>query len=458
MIVVLLTAPNFANPLYASNTTPPEIPPDCTTSKNSNTTTPFVLRCEIDPSDNGFVDNLLPTKSFGGSGVLIVQNVPSVPVSKTYAFLKFDMTRNLPLGLLQSGASPENASLRMYVRLMNFFYNATVEIHNASAENWTEKTLTWNTMPYLDPNNFVSLNIIRNGTWAKWDVRELVGPLSNSSTEIAFAAISSETSWRNLIWFDSDEYPLANGTTSPTLDLTFVEPYLTIQTPFPDIAISVAGNTLITGADGSVKLPIPWGNYAVSVPNTISIGNGTRAQFVHWSDRTNSSSRMLSIGNNVTLSATYGTQHELIASSPYGTISGPGWYFENTEAKLSVNPNAVPVEGMEGWLGARHIFDHWTGACTGTTPQCNVLMSNPEYTAAIWRVDWSQTEIAAAILIISAVLLTFVERRRGRRSAKTRKKKTSHSRRTRTRSRPHYGRSSTSRKAAYTTRIGQDNG
>ena len=430
MILVLITAPSFINPVYASQPPSLEIPPDCTTSGKAGAATPIVLRCEITPTDNGYVDNLLPTKSFGGSGVLIVQNIPSVPVSKTYAFLKFDMTKNLPLELLRSGAIPENASVQMYVRLMNFFYNATVEIHSASAENWTENTLTWNTMPSLDSNNYVALNIIRNGTWAKWDVKRLVGPLSNSSADIAFAAISSETSWRNLIWFDSDEYPLANGTTSPKLELTFVEPYLTIQTPFPNISISVGGNTLITRADGTVNLPIPWGNYAVSVPNTIPIANGTRAQFVHWSDRTNSSSRILSIGNNLTVSATYGTQHELIGNSLYGTISGPGWYFENTEAKLSVNPTAFPVEGIEGWLGARYVFDHWTGACTGTTPQCNVLMSRPEYTAAVWRVDWSQTEVAS-ILIILAAVLTLVEGRRRRRSVKTHKKETSRSRRIR---------------------------
>jgi len=80
------------------------------------------------PTDNGYVDNMLSTKSFGGSGVLIAQNVPSVPVVKTYAFLKFDMIDNMPSGLLESGARPENASLRMYVRRCRFIYGPEIRI------------------------------------------------------------------------------------------------------------------------------------------------------------------------------------------------------------------------------------------------------------------------------------------------------------------------------------------
>jgi hypothetical protein len=425
LIVVLLAAPNIIEPAYAPLTTAFKSTSDCNISSGANTRTPIVLQCRITPSDNGYVDNLLPTKSFGGSGVLIVENVPSVPVAKNYAFMKFNMVGNLPPGLLQSGARPENASLQMYVRLMNFFYNATVEINRASTGNWSENTLTWNTMPELDPANYVSLNIMQNGTWAQWNVMGLAPPISNSSSQMAFAAISSETNWKNLIWFDSDEYPFTNGNTSPSLDLTFVEPYITIETPYPGIPISVGSNTLLTDSDGKVKLLLPWGNYPVTVPDTISISNGTRAQFVGWSDRVNGSSRVIHLGNNVTVSANYVTQHDLTASSPYGTVSGAGWYFENTEATLSVNPTSVPVEGVEGWFGVRYVFDHWAGACTESSPACSVLMNRPEYAQAVWRVDWSDTALGLSILLISAVLLTIAEKRRKtRRLTKTRKKRT----------------------------------
>jgi len=423
LTIIPLTALSFVHPIYATKVIEFETLPDCVISNIANAASPILVDCKMTPSDNGYVDNLFPTKAFGGSGVLIVQNVPSVPVSMTYAFLKFELKSNVPSGILQCEARPENASLRMYVRLMNFFYNATVEIHDASSANWTENTLTWNTMPEFDRTDYVSLNIMQNGTWAQWNITPLVQP--NDSSQVAFAAISSETNWKNLIWFDSDEYSFSNGTTSPILELTYVEPYLTIETPFAVVPVSIGGNTFRTDEDGSIKVLMPWGNYLVTVPDTISIANGTRAKFVDWSDRVNSSSRMLPVGNNVTVKANYGTQHQLILSSPFGIVSGAGWYFENTQATISINPAAVPVNGVEGWFGGRHVFDHWIGACTTTSPDCNVLMNRPEYAEAVWRIDWSQTIIGGSLVTVSLSLLTLLRKRlRGRGSTKRRANRT----------------------------------
>jgi hypothetical protein len=176
--------------------------------------------------------------------------------------------------------------------------------------------------------------------------------------------------------------------------------------------ISIGGGTFVTDAGGMVQLLLPWGRYAVSVPDTVAIGNGTRARFIDWSDRVNSSSRVLSVGNNVTIGVGYGVQHELTVYSPFAAVNGGGWYFENTEATVSVSPTSVPVGGLAGWLGARYIFDHWTGACTGTKPQCNIFMKSPERATAIWRVDWSRTELAVCILIAIAALWIFLRKRR----------------------------------------------
>ena len=364
----------------------------------------MILHCEIPPVEDGYVDNLQPSRVFAGSEVLIVQNIPSVPTSKTCAFLKFNLGKNLPLDLLESGARSEVANLSLYVRLMNFFYNATVEIHSASG-NWTENALTWNTMPQFDVDKYVSLDIHENGTWARWNVTGLIQLSSNSSEQTAFAVTSSVTDWKNLVWFDSVEYTLTNGTTAPNLELTFVEPYLTINTGFPNLPITVGTNVFHTGPDGGVRLLVPWGIYPVTIPDTIPLTSGTRAKFVGWSDRVNGSSRLLSVGNNVALTAKYAIQYELSASSNYGTSVGAGWYFDNTEATVSVNPTTVPVEGLEGWFGMRYVFDHWGGACTGTTLPCNVLMNHPQDVEAIWRVDTSQTLVAMGVLALAGLFI-----------------------------------------------------
>jgi hypothetical protein len=363
------------------------------------------------PSDNAYVDNLLPTKSFGGSGVLIVQNTPSIPVSLNYAFLKFDLANNLPAYLVQSISKPSNASLQLFVRLMNFYYNATVEVHTASPNNWTENEITWNSMPQIEPN-YASLNIQQNGTWARWNLTRLINPAFNAADQITLAVISSETLWKNLIWFDSNENPFTNGTTTPTLNLTFEEPLLTIETPYPNIPISIGNEIVDTNTNGTARTLLPWGNYSVSVPDAIPLGSGTRAAFDGWSDGITSANRRVVVGNSLVLTANYVTQYLLEASSPYGNVTGGGWYFENAIANLSVEPSSVPVEGVPGWLGGRYVFDHWSGDCSSSTAQCSIMMNGPKQAIAVWRVDWSETAVASIVLVASALLLAMRARLR----------------------------------------------
>jgi len=402
----------LARPLSNLFTVPSAGTRDCSVRQGTNVAAPTIILCSITPTDDTYADNLIPSKAFGNLGVLIVQNVPSVPVSKTYAFLKFDMLSNLPAPLSQTDARPANASLRMYVRLMNFFYNATVQLHNAAAGNWTENTLTWDNMPPFDVNNYVSTNIRENGTWAHWNLTRLVQQSFNSSGPVAFAAVSSETSWRNLVWFDSKEYPFLNGLTAPTLEMIFVEPYLTIETLYPNISISVGSRAISTNANGTARLMLPWGDYSISVPETIPISNGTRAGFVDWDDQSNSSTRLVSVGNNLTLKANYRIQHELYVYSPFGTVTGGGWYFQNTDATITVIPTSVPLNGFSGWLGGRDVFDHWSGACNTTTSQCDVLLDSPKSATAVWRVDWTLTMILAVTLAVSAACVAALRRKR----------------------------------------------
>jgi hypothetical protein len=401
----------------------------CSIVRGENEAARMVLVCSIIPSDNSFVDNLLPTKAFGGLSVLIVQNTPSVPTSKNYAFLKFDLATSLPPALVESMAKPANASLRLYVRLTNFYENATVEVHNASPDNWTENTITWNNMPQIDLDTYATTNVQQNGTWARWDLTHPIQPVFNATGNIAFAAISPQTAWRNLVWFDSKEYAPSNGTTAPSLDLTFTEPYLTIETPYPSIPISVGSESLFTDSNGTARVMLPWGRYQVSVPQTIPIRNGTRAAFERWSDDAKNPTRLLPLGNNMTLRAEYGLQHKLDVTSPFGLANGSGWYYENTIANISVIPRVVPIQGISGWLGGRYVFDHWSGGCATSSPKCSIMMSAPTTVAAIWRVDWTQTIVAIiALAFVTAIIAVLRRQQEGGKRSKERKRKRKHSR------------------------------
>jgi hypothetical protein len=380
---------------------------DCRVVSNSTQSAPMILKCSVTPSDNAYVDNLIPSKAFGDLPTLIVQNIPSVPISKNYAFLKFDLSTNLPRDIVESSAKPANESLWMYVRLMNFFYNATVEIHAGMNESWSENNITWNNMPQFDPKNYVSANIRQNGTWARWNITHLPEATVSTGRNLTLVAISNETAWKNLVWFDSKEYPYANGTTTPTLNLTYVEPSLTIETPYPNLPVSIGSTVINTDNNGTAQTFVPWGKYEITVPNALSISNGTRAHFLRWGDNnTTDSSRLIAVGNNLILRANYGVQHLLNVYSSYGTTNGSGWYLDHTNATISVSPTSVPVEGPLAWLGERYVFDHWTGACSSNDPQCTVLIDTPKEAQAVWRTDWTITEVGLAAIASFAALLS----------------------------------------------------
>ena len=394
---------------------------DCRVVNNFTQSAPMILRCSVTPSDNAYVDNLIPSKAFGGLPTLIVQNVPSVPVSKNYAFLKFDLSTNFPSGLVESSARPANASLWLYVRLMNFFYNATVEIHAGMNESWSENNITWNNMPQFDAENYVSANIRQNGTWTRWNLTDLPEAPVSTGRDLTLVAISNETAWKNLVWFDSKEYPYANGTTTPTLNITYVEPSLTIETPYPNLPVSIGSTVINTDNNGTAQAFVPWGKYEITVPNVINISNGTRAHFLRWrNSNATESSRLIPVGNNLTLRADYGVQHLLTVYSSYGTTNGSGWYSDHTNATISVNPTSVPVEGYLAWLGVRYVFDHWIGACSSNEVPCTILIDAPKEAQAVWRTDWTITEegllaIASFIALLSLLRVRQVTHKKTKR-------------------------------------------
>jgi hypothetical protein len=192
-----------------------------------------------------------------------------------------------------------------------------------------------------------------------------------------------------------------------------VEPFLNIETPYPNLPIGIGEKVFHTDANGKFQALLPWGQYQISVPEIIPQANGTRASFVGWSDHVTQADRLVTVGNNITLRADYRTQYRLDVSSPYGSTRGSGWYFEKSSANLSIYPTAVPAEGWAGWLGVRHVFDHWAGACITSQPTCAVVMDGPNVTTAVWRDDYVITFSLLILLIVgSTVTFTFLRRRR----------------------------------------------
>lgn len=369
-------------------------------------TKPMLLRCSLFPSDDAFVDNLSPTKSFGDLPVLIVQDAPSIPKYRNYAYLKFNLPSSLPPDIALTHANPAKATLRMYVRLVDLRYNASIRVYRVPSNDWNKSSLTWLTRPSYDPADYSVTQVTANGTWFGWNVSRPVSLAMGERDPVSLAVVPSSNDWRNYVWFDSRRQPQTNITTWPTLDLVFVQPFLTLLTQHPHLPIRIGDQTYETDSSGQFGAYLPWGNYVVSVPETIPRSEGVRDSFVGWSDNVTQASRVIALGNNVTLTVNYKTQYRLDATSPYATVNGSGWYYENTIAHLTIYPTTVRAEGLLGLMGVRHVFDHWSGDCSLAQSECTLVMNSPKRVIVVWRDDYTITILATATLIaITAIVM-----------------------------------------------------
>lgn len=377
-----------------------------------------ILGCGIFPSDNTFTDNLSPNvpQEEEISSVLIVQNTPSVPVYRNYAFLRFNLTSVLLPGILTSHARPLNASLWLYSRFVTGFRNASVSVYRVPTNDWNESTLTWNNMPPIDASHFETQQITTANAWYHWNVTDDVGNSLQTNGTISFALIARDTSWKNYVWFDSNKHPqnATTTTTTPELDVYFREPTLTLKAPIPHLSVTVDNRTLQTGANGILQAAIPWGVHEVSVPQVIAEGNGVREFLVSWSDNVTSASREINIGNNQTIGINYRRQYYLNVTSPYATTSGSGWYFAGERANATVQPTALFHEGVLGFLGVRRVFDHWIGNCSSSQPECVLTMTRSMQTTATWKDDYTITVVIFAVVAIGVALVMTQRKRLGK--------------------------------------------
>ena len=335
---------------------------------------PGILRCGVKATADGFVSNLDPDHENGNSyayciagvfspapgcdsAILVVEQVPSVPQQTDETYVKFDLS-NLPAYLLSSHAQPANASLWLFTDLLTFSQNATVQVHRVLSNDWSESNLTWNTRPAFT-SEYVSQQVRVMNAWVEWNVLTATDTTMVNSSQVSFALTPGGTSAKNYVWFRSIDYSsqLGNLTTAPELDLDFIEPRVTVLTPFPNIAVNVDQGAVHTDASGKMQIYLPWGQHQISVPGIISVNQSTRRAFSGWSDGIPQSNRTINVGSNMTLTAEYGTQYKLEANSPYGSATGDGWYFRiQLQQSLSLPQTYSPMEYLVTSMSATH----WT--------------------------------------------------------------------------------------------------
>jgi hypothetical protein len=61
------------------------------------------------------------------------------------------------------------------------------------------------------------------------------------------------------------------------------------------------------------------------------------------------------------------------------------------------------MTGLLGMLGARYVFDGWSGDATGGSTQGDTVVSGPKSISALWRADYSIFYIVVALIAALAI-------------------------------------------------------
>lgn len=160
-------------------------------------------------------------------------------------------------------------------------------------------------------------------------------------------------------------------------------------------------------------------------PDVIDTGLGVRLAFDGWhvnEERLQSEPETIAVNEPTTVRAEYRTEYYLNVTSPFARTIGSGWYAKDSLASFSVDPPAVPAEGLLGLLGLKHSFAMWVGSGSSISfpsqPDGTVIMKEPTTLVAIWQDDWASLVVNLAVLlvVVAAVGVAVIVRARKYRS------------------------------------------
>lgn len=100
--------------------------------------------------------------------------------------------------------------------------------------------------------------------------------------------------------------------------------------------------------------------------------------------------------------------------SPFGGVSGGGWYEKGSEARILVTPVTMLADGLLGSLGVKQVFQGWSGAAP-RNPDFVILVDAPQRITASWSTDYSPLLLPAVITVFAAGLGFFAFKIKSRR-------------------------------------------
>ena len=230
--------------------------------------------------------------------------------------------------------------------------------------------------------------------------------------------------------FDSGGNEITDSISTQSFSITVTDSgiifqmYFTSELPSGDIGqvdfvIDGVNYTTVCSISGCVLsniVPASPGQHTVEVSMIYPLKEDVRAVFMGWeADHItgvmypNQTTLEVSVQTEGTvfLNAEYKIQYFLNLTSPYGSVSGEGWYDAGSTANISVNPDQLSAGGILGLLGVKNVFANWQGAGTTVMPAAGeIIMNSSHVLQAVWQTDYSALYLSAGVLGVFLLVLS----------------------------------------------------
>jgi len=182
----------------------------------------------------------------------------------------------------------------------------------------------------------------------------------------------------------------------------YSKPYnLTIFTSFPispqvKIEIDSISRKTLRAQNGTLRT-IVGKSFNISIEECYQLNEKERYVFKEWSDGINSSKREMQVNSDIVLRAIFIKQYFLKVISPYGNVSGSGWYDEGGKARISIEPIEIEwgdlrIKRFKGWsIGSKE-------------SSLEIVVDRPKLIVAEWEEDWNWPNIRILISFLCIII------------------------------------------------------
>lgn len=156
-------------------------------------------------------------------------------------------------------------------------------------------------------------------------------------------------------------------------------------------------------------------NVSFRAPPVVTVNDEERLVFTRWSGDYSGTNPegLIVMDEPKAIVANYVSQFSLTVVSEHGEPRGGGWYNGGAVAVFSVD-REVPMEGLLGLFGGMHVFNAWEGDVTAKEVAAEVSVTRPIIVRASWTPNYSPVALRIAIMMILALGVLLVVRRKKR--------------------------------------------